>query len=94
MVVTLLASFCLKDPAIPSEEVCLGYNLRGQVMMFRMKIVDVGVSMVMGVPQNGCFIREDPTKMDDLGVLPFMEPPCVNAVSAEKKMGRHLSMFP
>ena len=56
-------------------------------MMFRMKIVDVGVSMVMGVPQNGCFIREDPTKMDDLGVLPFMEPPCVHAVSAEKKWG-------
>ena len=35
----------------------------------------LGVSIVMGVPQNGWLIRENLIKMDDLGVPPFMETP-------------------
>ena len=33
------------------------------------------VSIAMGVPQNGWFIGDNPTKMDDLVVPPFMETP-------------------
>ena len=37
------------------------------------------VSIAMGVPQNGWFIGDNPTKMDDLVVPPFMDLSMTNA---------------
>ena len=42
----------------------------------------MGRSMVMGVPQNGWFMREILIKMDDLGVPPFMETPTWSSFSS------------
>ena len=40
-------------------------------MTLRRKKLDMGVSIVMGVPQNGWFIVENLLKIDDLGVTPI-----------------------
>ena len=39
------------------------------------QVIFEGVFPWMGVPQNGWFGKEDPIKMDDLGVPPFVETP-------------------
>ena len=46
---------------------------------------------LMGVPQNGWFLREHPIKVDDLGVSPF--PPFVEPPICSHMMWSKLTMF-
>ena len=42
-------------------------------MYYRKKLYYIWGFHNHGVPQNGWFVRENPIKMDNLGVPPFME---------------------
>ena len=55
-----------------STRVPWGKNPQNSVEIAR-SMIYLGVSIVMGVPHNGCCILENPTKMDDLGVPLFQE---------------------
>ena len=74
----------MQIPCFARRQGARGGNLlkRGALVVFgylvynlsMYKTIDMGVPE-MGILQNGLFIIENPTTMDDLGVLPFQEVP-------------------
>jgi hypothetical protein len=46
----------------------------------------------MGIPQNGCFIMENPLKMDDLEVTPWIGNPHMYKLKAFKLFWYHYGL--
>ena len=61
------------------------FDCQGVVLLFFKH--DMWVFPKIGVPQNGCFIMENPIKIDDLGVPPFSETPICSYATIMSSIG-------